>query len=318
MRRYIVRRLASLIVVLWGVSVLSFALGSLAPGDPARILMERTLGHPATDEEVVQKRHELGLDRPVVVQYVSWAGGALRGDLGYSWSDRGQPVSHVLLERLPRTVALAVSALIISVLVAVPLGVIAARRQNSLVDHSSRVAALVGASIPSFFLGYLLMFVFGVWLQLLPIFGFASPQSIVLPAVTLALGASAILTRLTRSSLLEVLGEDYIRVGEAMGLRSRTVLFRHALRNALIPILTVIGLSFGHLLAGAVIVESIFNWPGLGKLALDAIHARDYPLIQGFVLLTGTVFVLMNLVTDLAYRWADPRVRLQGKGEIHG
>lgn len=194
MRRYIAHRLASLIVVLWGVSVLSFALGSLAPGDPARILMERTLGHPATDEEVIQKRHELGLDRPVVVQYVSWAGSALRGQ---SWSDRGQPVSQILVERLPRTVALAGSALTISVLVAVPLGVIAARWRDSLADHSSRVAALLGASVPSFFLGYLLMFVFGVWLQLLPIFGFTSPQSLVLPAVTLALGSSAILARLT-------------------------------------------------------------------------------------------------------------------------
>ncbi len=314
MRRYIVRRLASLAVVLWGVSILAFALGSLAPGDPARLLMERTLGHQATDEEVAGMRQELGLDRPAVEQYVGWAGGAIRGDLGTSWSNRNDQVSDLLLERLPRTVMLAVTAMLTAVIVAVPLGVAAARRRNSVTDHASRVAALLGASVPGFFVAYLLMFVFGVRLRLLPIFGFDSPQHLVLPSITLALGSAAILTRLTRSSLLEVLGEDYIRVGRAMGLRSRAVLFRHGLRNAVIPILTVIGLSFGHLLAGAVIVEWIFNWPGLGKLALDGIHARDYPLIQGFVLFTGTVFVLMNLAIDLAYVWADPRVRFQGQG----
>ena len=314
MKRYVARRLASLVLVLFGVSVLAFALGSLAPGDPARLLMERTLGHQATDEEVAGMRHELGLDRPAVEQYVSWAGGALQGDLGTSWSNRNERVSDLLLDRLPRTVVLAVTAMLLAVVAAVPLGVLAARRRNSLTDHASRVAALLGASVPGFFVAYLLMFVFGVRLRLLPIFGFDSPSHLVLPAITLALGSAAILTRLTRSSLLEVLGEDFIRVGRAMGLRSRAVLFRHGLRNALIPILTVIGLSFGHLVAGSVIVEWIFNWPGLGKLALDAIHARDYPLIQGFVLFTGTMFVLMNLAIDLAYVWADPRVRFQAQG----
>lgn len=311
MKRYIARRLASLVIVLWGVSVLSFSLGSLAPGDPARLLMERLLGHQPSDEQVMTKRHELGLDRPAVAQYASWAGNALRGDLGQSWSNRGKRVEELLVERLPRTAILAVAAMSLSAVIALPLGVAAARRRNSLTDHSSRVAALLGASIPGFFAAYLLMFVFGVRLRILPIFGFDSPRNLVLPAVTLALGSAAILTRLTRSSLLEVMGEDYIRIGQAMGLRPRAVLFRHGLRNALIPILTVIGLSFGHLLGGAVIVESIFNWPGLGKLALDAIHARDLPLIQGFVLFTGTVFVLVNLAVDLAYLWADPRVRLR-------
>ena len=314
MKRYVVGRLASLVVVLWGVSVLSFALGSVAPGDPARLLMERTLGHQASEEQVEVKRRELGLDRPAVVQYVSWVGGAVQGDLGASWSNGSRRVSALLVERLPRTAALATTAMALAVLIAVPLGVAAARRRNSVTDHTSRMAALLGASVPGFFVAYLLMFVFGVELRMLPIFGFDSAKHLVLPAVTLALGSAAILTRLTRSSLLEVLGEDYIRVGRAMGLRPRAVLFRHGLRNAVIPILTVISLSFGHLLAGAVIVEWIFNWPGLGKLALDAIHARDYPLIQGFVLFTGTVFVLMNLATDLAYAWADPRVRLEGRG----
>lgn len=310
MKAYVARRLASLVVVLLGVSLLSFALGSLAPGDPAELRLQRALGHSPTQEQVEAEREALGLDRPVVAQYVSWLWSVSHGDLGESWG-RGQPVLDLIEERVPRTALLAFTALVISVSVALPVGVLSAYRRNSFLDHSSRFAALLGASLPSFFVGYLLMFVFGVRLRLLPVFGFASPQHLVLPALTLALGGSALLARLTRSSLLEVLSEDYIRVARAAGLRQRTILFAHGLRNALIPIFTVIGLSLGHLLGGAVIVEWIFSWPGLGKLAIDAIHERDLPLIQGFVLFSGTIFVLINLVTDLAYTWADPRVRLQ-------
>ena len=312
MRRYVTRRLASLLVVLWGVSVLSFVLGSIAPGDPAEIRLVRQLGHQPSQEELDAERRRLGLDRSIADQYRSWATGAVRGDLGRSWGS-GQEVAGMLWERFPRTALLAVTALTVSMAVALPLGVMAARRRNSVADHSSRIAALLGASLPGFFIAYLLMYLFGVRLQVLPVFGFSSAQHLVLPSVTLALGSAAILTRLTRSSLLEVLGDDFIRAGRAMGLPSKAILFRHGLRNALIPILTVAGLSFGHLMAGAVVVEWIFNWPGLGKLAIDAIHSRDYPLVQGFVLFTGTVFVLVNLVTDLAYTWADPRVRLHVK-----
>lgn len=310
MRRYVGKRLASLLVVLWGVSLLAFALGSLAPGDPAELALERALGRPPTAPELTAQRQKMGLDRPAVEQYGDWLSGAVRGDLGRSFRD-GRPVLDLLGERLPRTALLAATALALSVAIAIPIGVLAAYRRNSVLDHSSRVLALLGASLPNFFMGYLLMFVFGVQLGLFPVFGFGSARHLVLPAVTLALGGAALLTRLTRSSLLEVLGEDYIRLAHAKGLRSTTILFRHGLRNALIPILTVIGLALGHLLAGAVIVETIYSWPGLGKLAVDAISQRDYPLIQGFVLFTGTLFVLMNLATDLAYVWADPRVRLQ-------
>lgn len=312
MKRYAAGRLAALTIVLWGVSILAFALGSLAPGDPAELRLLRELGHPPTEEELRAKQEEMGLDRPILAQYSSWATGTLSGDLGRSWGT-GEDVSDLLWEHFPRTAILAVTALGLSVAIALPLGVLAARRRNSLVDHGSRVSALLGASLPSFFVGYLLMFVFGVQLGLLPVFGFTSLEHLVLPATTLALGSSAILTRLTRSSVLEILGEDFIRVGRAMGLRPTAVLFRHALRNALVPVLTVVGLSFGHLLSGTVIVEWIFSWPGLGKLAIDAIHARDLPLIQGFVLFTGTMYVIVNLLTDLAYVWADPRVRLRGQ-----
>lgn len=296
--------------MLWGVSLLSFALGSLAPGDPAELYLERALGRPPTGPELVAQRQVMGLDRPAVEQYRVWLGRAVRGDLGRSFRDR-RPVSELLRERIPRTALLALTALLLSVCVALPVGVLAAYRRNSLIDHSSRVAALLGASLPSFFMGYLLMFVFGVQLGLLPVFGFTSPRHLVLPAVTLALGGAALLTRLTRSSLLEVMGEDYIRLARAKGIRPANILFRHGLRNALIPIITVVSLSLGHLLAGAVIVETVYSWPGLGKLAVDAIYQRDYPLIQGFVVFTGTLFVLINLATDLAYLWADPRVRLQ-------
>ena len=314
MKRYVARRLGSLVLVLWGVSILSFALGSLAPGDPAEIRLVRQLGHPPTQEELAAQRHALGLDRPLLTQYTSWVSGALQGRLGRSWGS-GEDVFDLIVERFPRTALLAVTALVASVCIALPLGVIAAYRRNSAFDHSARVAALLGASMPSFFMGYLLMFVFGVKLGLLPVFGFTTPRHVVLPALTLALGASALLARLTRSSLLEVLGEDYVRLAKAKGVHKRRVLICHGLRNALIPILTVIGLSLGHLLAGAVIVEWIFSWPGLGKMAVDAIHERDIPLIQGFVLFSGTIFVLINLVTDLAYTWADPRVRLQARAD---
>lgn len=312
MKRYAARRIAALVIVLWGVSILAFSLGSLAPGDPAEIRLLRQLGHPPTEEELTEKRREMGLDRPVLAQYVSWAGGALQGDLGRSWGT-GEEVSDLLWEHLPRTAILAATSLGLAVMIALPLGVLAAHRRNSAADHGSRIAALLGASLPTFFIGYLLMFVFGVELGLLPVFGFTTPLHLILPSVTLGLASAAILTRLTRSSVLEVLGEDFIRIGRAMGLHPASVLFRHALRNALVPVLTVIGLSFGHLLSGTVIVEWIFSWPGLGKLAIDAIHARDLPLIQGFVLVTGTMYVLVNLLTDLTYVWADPRVRLQGQ-----
>lgn len=313
MSRYISRRLASLLVVLWGVSLLSFTLGSLAPGDPAELLLTRVLGHEPTPAELEAQRIAMGLDGSLVDQYLRWVGGVLRGDLGDSWG-HADGVAELLLERFPRTAVLAVAGLAISILIALPLGVVAAYRRSTVVDHGARLVALLGASLPSFFLGYLLMFVFSVHFQVLPGFGFETPRHLVLPAVTLGMGGAALLTRLTRSSLLDVLGEGYMTLAQAKGLRRRTVVLHHALRNALVPILTVVALSLGHLLAGAVIVEWIFNWPGLGKLAVDAIHERDYPLIQGFVLVSGTVFVLINLVTDLAYTWADPRVRLQGAG----
>jgi len=311
-RSYAVRRLASVVLALLGVSVLTFLLGVLAPGDPAEVVLSRSLGQPPTDEQLAAMRHELGIDRPLPVQYVEWLGGAIRGDFGNSWL-RGVRVQEAMAERVPRTVVLALSAAALSVVIGIPVGVVAATRRNSLPDHVSRAGALFGASLPSFFTAYVLIYVFAVTFRVVPVFGFGSAAHLVLPAATLALGPAAVLARLTRSAVLEVLGEDYVRTASAKGARGGAVLFRHALRNALIPVVTVAGLSVGHLLGGSLIVEWVFAWPGMGDLAVSAIHDRDYPLVQGFVLFAATAYLLVNLAVDLSYACLDPRVRLEGR-----
>ncbi|MDP8928242.1 MAG: ABC transporter permease, partial [Actinomycetota bacterium] len=272
MRRYVATRVAWLVAVLLGASLLTFSLGALAPGDPAEIMLHKQLGHPPTQEQVEGLREQLGLNRSLPVQYVSWLGGAVRGDLGRSWSME-RPVSDALVERVPATALLALTAGVFSAVIALPLGVLSAYRRNSLADHSSRFAALVGASVPDYVLSYALILIFAVAFHLVPAFGYGSPRHVLLPAATLALGVSATLMRLTRSSMLEVLRESYMKVAQAKGLPSRTILFGHALRNALIPVMTAGALSLAGLLNGTVIVEWIFAWPGLGKLAIDAIHA---------------------------------------------
>jgi peptide/nickel transport system permease protein len=308
MRRYVLKRLVWLVLVLLGASLLTFTLGAVAPGDPAQIVLQNRMGQPPTESQIQATRQDLGLDRPFPVQYVSWLADLAQGDLGRSWATDDQ-VTQALMDRVPATAFLAVVAAGLTVLIALPVGVLAAYRRNTITDHVSRVGALFGASIPNYFLAYVLILVFGVMLQALPVFGSDSPAHVILPALTLALGVSATLTRLTRSSMLEVLREPYMKVGKAKGLGWSTLLFRDALRNALIPIVTAGALTFAGLLNGAFIVEWVFAWPGLGKLAIDAIHARDYPLIQGFVLFTGTVYVLFNFATDIAYGWLDPRIR---------
>lgn len=312
MTRYAARRLVSVVLALLGVSVLTFALGVLAPGDPAEVVLSRSLGQPPTDEQLAAMQHELGTDRPLPVQYLQWLSGAVRGDFGDSWL-RGVRVQDAMVERIPRTVILALSAAGLSLLMGIPLGVVAATRRNSIVDHLSRAGALFGASLPSFFTAYLLIYLFAVRFRAVPVFGFGSAAHLVLPAVTLALGPAAVLARFTRSTVLEVLSEDYVRTAAAKGARGTAVLFRHALRNALIPVVTIAGLSVGHLLGGSLIVEWVFAWPGMGDLAVSAIQDRDYPLVQGFVLFAATVYLIVNLVVDLSYAYLDPRVRLEGR-----
>ena len=313
MSRYLVRRLVYVVPIWLLISFFAFLLASLAPGDPAELLLRRQSDQAPTAEDIARVRGELGLDDPFPLRYVRWVGNAVQGDLGRSFRTR-EAVLGELTSRFVVTAELAVPALLLSLLIALPVGVVAAVRHNSLVDHASRVASLLGSSMPSFWLGYLLIIVFSVQLRVFPVAGRGEWRHLVLPALTLALGAGASLARLTRASLLDNLGEDYVRTARSTGLRERAVVVRHALRNSMVSVVTVAGLRFGHLLGGAAIVETVFAWPGLGKFVVDSIYDRDYPVIQGFVLFTGTVFLLVNLVVDLLYVRLDPKVRLEGAG----
>ena len=312
MLRYLLRRIAYLLPVWLCVSFVAFTLANLTPGDPARLMLQRQLGRQPTGQEVSAARAELRLDEPFPVRYVRWLGDALTGDLGTSYRT-GEPVLTALVDRFPRTLQIALLGIALALAVAVPLGIGAAIRRNSPLDHASRVAALLGAAMPSYWVAYLLIFFFVVQFRLLPVAGQGTWQHLVLPSVTLGLAACASLMRLTRSEMLEVLGQDFIQTGKAKGLTPRSVIIGHALRNALIPVLTVAGLRFAGLLGGAIIVESIFAWPGIGKFVVDSIYDRDYPVIQGFVVFMGTVFLLINLCVDLAYARLDPRIRLTGR-----
>ncbi len=309
MGRYLVRRLAYVAPIWLLISFFAFLLATLAPGDPAELLLRSQSDQAPSAEDVARVRGELGLDAPFVVRYARWVGHAVEGDLGRSYRTR-EPVLHELSGRFLVTAQLAVPALALALLIAVPLGVVCAVKHNSVVDHGSRLAALIGSSMPSYWLGYVLIVLFAVKVEWFPVAGRGGVRHMVLPALTLALGSSAILTRLTRASLLESLGDDYVRTARSKGLRERAVVVRHALRNSLIPVATVAGLRFGHLLGGAVFVETVFAWPGVGKFVVDSIYARDYPVIQGFVLFTGTVFLVVNLLVDLLYARLDPKVRL--------
>ena len=313
MARYLLRRVGYLVPVWLGISLLAFGLANLAPGDPARIVLQRQTGEVPSDEAVQALRQQLGLNDPFPVRYGRWLIHAVQGDLGTSYRT-GEQVLPALGTHFVATVQVALAALLLCVLVAIPLGTLSAVRRDQAIDHGSRLLALVGASMPSFWLGYVLVIVFAVTLRLLPVAGYGTPQNLVLPALTLGLGAAASLTRLTRASVLEVLEEDFVRTARAKGLAERSTIVRHALRNALVPITTVTGIRFGHLLGGAAIVETVFAWPGIGKYVVDSIYDRDYPTIQGFVLFMGTVFVLLNLLVDVSYVWLDPRVRLGGTG----
>jgi nickel ABC transporter permease subunit NikB len=309
MSRYLLRRVLYLIPVWLGISFIAFALANLAPGDPAWLTLQRELNRPPNAEELVRAREEMGLNDPFVVRYVSWLGKAVTGDFGTSYANGGS-VFEELARRFPNTLQLAVASLLIALGLALPLGVLSAVKRNSLLDHLARVNALLGAAMPSYWLAYLLILIFAIHLSLLPVAGRGTWQHLVLPSVTLAMAATASLMRLTRAELLEVLGQDYVQTARAKGLNARSVHLRHAFRNALIPVVTVIGMRFGGLLGGTVIVETIFAWPGVGKFMVDSIFNRDYPVIQGFVLFMGTVFILVNLLVDLSYAWLDPRIQL--------
>lgn len=305
---FIFRRLMLLIPIWIGISLFAFLLTSLTPGDPARLILQRELGHQPNTEQVEEARERLGLNDPLPVQYLRWLGDAATGDLGNSYRN-GSPVLDTLKDRFPATLRMAGLGLTMSVLVAIPLGVLAAVFRSGPIDHFSRVFALVGAAMPGFWVAYLLILFFSVNLGWLPVAGSSTWKHIVLPALTLGIAGSASLMRVTRSEMLENLGLDYVRTARSKGLKSSTVIVRHALRNALVPLVTILGMRFAGMLGGAVIVETIFSWPGVGKLMIDAIFDRDYPMIQGFVIFMGTITLIINLVVDIGYGIIDPRVR---------
>ena len=306
MLRYLTRRLLLTVPVLLGVATLVFALIHLVPGDPAQSM----LGDSASPQDVQRLRENLGLDRPLWDQYRSFLGGILKGDLGTSFR-YGTPVTREIRARLFRTIQLALAAMAVAIAFAIPLGIVAAVYRGTAVDHAAMTAALVGISMPNFWLGPLLAILFAVVLGWLPVSGTGSAAHIVLPAVTLGAALSAILARMTRASLLEELRELYVLAARARGLSRTRAVLRHAFRNSLIPIVTIVGLQFGAVLTGTIITETIFAWPGVGRLLIQAINFRDYPLIQGCILFISFTYVMMNLLTDLTYGWLDPRIRFE-------
>ncbi|MCA1585054.1 MAG: ABC transporter permease [Acidobacteria bacterium] len=305
MLRFLARRLALTVPVILGVATLVFSLIHLVPGDPALAM----LGEGAAPDDVMELRARLGLDRPLPAQYGSFLRGFIVGDLGVSFRT-GQPVVSMIAERLPATIELALAAMLVAVLVAIPLGIVAAVRRGSAADHTAMTLALAGISIPNFWLGPLLAIVFAVELGWLPVSGRSRWTSVVLPAVSLGAALAAILARMTRATLLEELRELYVRAARARGVSRHGAIVGHALRNSLIPLVTIIGLQFGAVLTGAVITETIFAWPGVGRLLIQSISFRDYPTVQGCILLIAITYVGVNLVTDLLYGVLDPRIRL--------
>lgn len=306
MLRHLLRRLLLALPALWLVLTLVFLLIHIVPGDPA----EQMLGEGAAPGEIAELRHGLGLDQPLQVQYGRYLRQLALGDLGQSFRFHS-PVRQILFERYPATLALAFWALLVCAAIAIPAGVLAAHRRGRVTDRAVGIFTLLGLAVPNFALGPLLILLFSVVLGLLPISGRGGPRSFILPAATLGAALAAILTRMVRGAMLEELSSDYVRTARAKGLSESAVLFRHAFRNALIPVITILGLQFGTLLAGAIVTESIFAWPGIGRLTVQAISARDYPLLQGSILLISVTYVLINLLTDVLYAVVDPRVRLQ-------
>lgn len=309
MTTYIIRRFLLLIPILIVISLISFSLIHLAPGDPAVVILRAGGVQQITEEALAQVRQEMGLDDPFLVQYVRWMGRVLQMDFGKSVRT-GTPVAELLLTRLPATLQLSGVGMAIALLISVPLGIITAVKQHSLVDQIGRFFAFMGASMPSFWLSLLLIYWFAVLLGWLPALGYGEPKHVVLPAIALSLGIAPTYARLLRSSMIEILNQQYIIVARSKGLKERIVVLKHALRNALIPFVTVFGISLAHLVSGAVVIETIFSWPGIGKLIVDAILTRDYFIVQAFVLISATAFVLINLLVDLSYVVIDPRIRI--------
>lgn len=309
---YIARRLLATVPVMAMVALIVFAILRLTPGDPAVVLA----GDMATPQQLAQIRAQMGLDRPIHLQFVGWLGQLLRGDLGVSLTSQ-LPVTQLIADRMGPSIALAVGTIVLSVIVAVPLGVLAASRHGSLLDRGVMAFSVFGFSVPTFLKGYLLILLLALQLDWLPVQGYkplsegfwAFAERLILPVISLSLSYIALIARISRTSILEVIGEDFIRTARAKGLKESTVLMHHALRNAAVPIVTIIGVGVAALISGVVVTESVFNLPGLGRLVVESVLARDYPVIQGLILLFSFVYILINLVVDVLYTVFDPRIR---------
>lgn len=312
MHKFILKRVLMLIPVLLGVTLLVYFILSLTPGDPARMI----LGEGATQQAVDELREEMGLNDPVIVQYARYLGGLVRFDFGVSWKT-GLSVSQQILEKFPNTMLLSLASILFALIIGIPVGILSARKQYSIADNVSMLACLVGISMPSFWLGLLLVILFSLQLDWLPSsgmgYGASVAVSLILPAITLGAASAAMIARMTRSSMLEVIRQDYVYTARAKGMNERVVTFRHMLRNALIPIVTVVGLQFGTMLGGAVLVETVFSWPGIGRYMIDAIKMRDTPAILGSVIFLAIIFTLVNLLIDILYAFIDPRIKAQYK-----
>lgn len=306
MVRYILRRILMLIPVMLGVALVSFSLLQMVPGDPAEVLA----GEEATQEDIQRIRQEYGLDRPLLVQYARFVLNAVRGDLGVSIQSR-HPVRELLLQRLAFTLQLSLVSILVAVALGLLAGIISSTRQYSFFDTASMLGALFGISMPIFWLGLLLILIFAVKLRVLPSGGTGTLTHLILPAIALGSASAAVIARMTRATMLEVIRQDYLRTARATGHPERRVVFRYALKNAMIPLLTVLGIEFGLMLGGAVLTETVFSLPGIGRLLVEGIFTRDYPVVQGAMMLVAATFVLVNLLTDVAYAFCDPRIRYE-------
>jgi len=308
MKRYVAKRIAQAIPTLLGVSFISFLLLHLFPGDPAEIILTIISGSEPSYAEIQRFRREMGFDKPLLVQYIHWLSNALRGNFGVSWTE-GKPVMEIIMQRFPASAELFFTTFAISLAFATLLGILSAMYRDRAADHFCRIFSLLGISIPSFWLGLILIWIFSVKLHLLPAFGYGGIEHLILPVVTWSFSFMAIKTRFVRSCLLEALSQDYVVTARAKGLRERVVVLRHALRNALIPIVTYFSLSIHHLIIGSIMVEVVFSWPGLGSLLVESVFKRDFPVVQALVFLSGVTFIVVNLIVDLLYVVIDPRIR---------
>lgn len=302
---FIIRRLLQLIPVLFGVTLVVFLIMQMVPGDPAVLLA----GESATPEQVELLRHKLGLDQPLMVQYADYMKGVLQGDLGTSIRSN-RPVLDEIMVRFPTTFQLALASIVVTIVLGVFAGIISATKQYSFSDISIMIIALLGVSLPNFWLGLMLILYFSVEIQIFPVSGWGSFMHVILPALTLGTGGAAIVARMTRSSMLEVIRQDYIRTAKAKGVKEKVIIYKHALKNALIPVITVVGLQFGALLGGTVLTESVFAINGLGRFIIDSIRMRDFPAVQGSILIVSVIFVLVNLTVDISYRFLNKRIDL--------